>query len=82
MVDFYCPKYKLAIELDGEVHFSEEQQERDRQRTEFLNSVGVNVIRFENCEVFKSTEWVLERIKENLSWCKQHQTPPPSGTPL
>jgi len=63
VVDFYCPKYKLAIELDGEVHFNEEQQEYDKQRTQFLNSVGVNVIRFENSDVFKNTERVLEIIK-------------------
>jgi len=68
VVDFYCPKYKLAIELDGKVHFNEEQQEYDKNRTEFLNSVEVNVIRFENCEVFKNTELVLERIKENLKF--------------
>ena len=83
VVDFYCPKYKLAIELDGEVHFSEERQEYDKKRTEFLNSVGVNVIRFENCQVFKSTEWLLERIKEKFKLQQTTLNPSPlRGTPL
>lgn len=66
IVDFYCHKYKLAIELDGAGHFTEEGRKRDVERTEFLNSVGVKVIRFENCEVFLYPMQVLDEIKKNL----------------
>ena len=66
VVDFYCPKYKLGIELDGAVHFTEEGRRKDKQRTEFLNSVGVKIIRFENFEVFEFPMRTLEEIKRNL----------------
>lgn len=66
VVDFYCHKYKLAVELDGAGHFTPEGREYDVRRTEYLNSVGVRVIRFENLEVFNYPGQVLEEIKRNL----------------
>ena len=66
ILDFYCPKYKLCIELDGAGHFTEEGQEYDNKRTNYLKSVGVLVIRFENFEVFDRPMQVLEEIKKNL----------------
>jgi len=66
VVDFYCHKYKLSIELDGAGHFTEEGREYDARRTEYLNSVGIRVIRFENIEVFNYPMQVLEEIKKNL----------------
>ena len=66
ILDFYCPKYKLAIELDGAGHFTDEGQEYDAKRTEYLNSVGIHVIRFENLEVFNYPGQVLEEIKKHL----------------
>ena len=67
VVDFYCHNCKLAIELDGAGHFTPEGQEYDARRTEYLNSVGVWVIRFENLEVFNYPMQVLEEIKKNLT---------------
>ena len=66
IVDFYCHKYKLAIELDGAGHFTDEGREYDAPRTEFLNSVGVTVIRFENTLIFNYPMQVLEEIKSRL----------------
>ena len=66
VVDFYCPKYKLAIELDGAGHFTEEGQKYDDKRTNYLNSVGVRVIRFENLEVFEYPMRTLDEIKKQL----------------
>jgi len=66
IVDFYCHKYKLAIELDSAGHFTEEGQEYDARRSAFLYSVGIRVIRFENLEVFNYPMRVLEEIKKNL----------------
>lgn len=66
VVDFYCHKYRLAVELDGAGHFTEEGKEYDQKRTEYLNSVGIRVIRFENLEVFDYSMQVLEEIKKNL----------------
>ena len=64
IVDFYCPEEKLVVELDGEVHCDEEAIKYDEKRTEFLESVGLKVIRFENQDVLKNTEYVLSKIKE------------------
>ena len=66
VLDFYCPKYKLAIELDGAGHFTEEGQKYDADRTEYLNSLGVRVLRFENFEVFEYPLRTLDEIKKCL----------------
>ena len=63
VVDFYCPEEKLVVELDGDVHFNEEAIKYDKKRTEFLESLGLKVIRFENQDVLKNTEYVLSKIK-------------------
>lgn len=63
VVDFYCPSEKLSIELDGSPHFTEEGIENDKRRTEYLRTVGINEIRFENAEVFEFTNEVLNKIK-------------------
>jgi very-short-patch-repair endonuclease len=59
IVDFYCPEEKL----DGEVHFNEESFKYDKDRTEYIESLGLKVIRFENNEVLKNTEYVPEKIR-------------------
>ncbi|WP_337872718.1 endonuclease domain-containing protein [Ignavibacterium sp.] len=64
VVDFYCPEEKLVVELDGDVHFNTEAVDYDKERTEFLESVGLKVIRFENQDVLSNTEYVLSKIKE------------------
>ena len=48
IVDFYCHKVKLVIEIDGEIHLYEEQAERDTGRTAELENLGLTVIRFTN----------------------------------
>ena len=72
ILDFYCPAEKLAVELDGEGHFTEEGRKYDAERTAVLNSYGIQVIRFENKEVFENLEAVLEEIRRNFT------TPGPS----
>ena len=64
VVDFYCPEEKLVVELDGEVHFDEEAIKYDKKKTEYLESLGLTVIRFENNDVLKNTDYVLNKIKE------------------
>ena len=66
VVDFYCHKHKLAIELDGEGHFTEEGLKYDEERTEFLHSVGVKVLRFENFEVLDYPMRTLDEIRKYL----------------
>ena len=51
IVDFFCEKARLAIELDGSQHCSPEKVEYDRKRTAYLESLGLKVIRFSNLDV-------------------------------
>lgn len=70
ILDFYCPSEKLAIELDGEVHFGAAAREYDYERRLFLEHYGIKVLRFENKLVFEDLEWVLGVIKGNFGWRK------------
>ena len=67
ILDFYCPQKKLAIELDGNPHFTEGGNLYDQQRDEILNrQYGIYVLRFENELVYKRPEDVIDKIREAL----------------
>ena len=68
ILDFYCPSEKLAIELDGEVHFGDAARVYDYERRLFLEHYGIKVLRFENKLVFEELAWVLDVIKSNFGW--------------
>ena len=59
IVDFYCPAEKLVVELDGAGHFTPEGSEQDETRDTYLNSLDINVLRFENRDVFDNLDAVL-----------------------
>jgi len=67
-LDFYAPKIKLGIEIDGESHFfdkfDKEEQMKDNIRDEFLNKQGIKVLRFLNTEIMTNLGGCLTRIKE------------------
>ena len=63
ILDFYCPAERVAIELDGQPHFSPQAAEYDRERDIFLAFYGVRVLRFENHYIFTRPEYVLNSIK-------------------
>src|SRR5689334_17902847 len=62
VVDFYCYKLKLIIEVDGSVHDLKEVQEADLMRQRQLETDGLKVVRFTNEEILKTKELVIERI--------------------
>jgi len=62
IVDFYCPKARLVIELDGGQHYSEEGQLKDKVRDEFLSDLGLQVLRFSDRDVLTQIDSVLEKI--------------------
>ncbi len=66
IVDFYCPKLKLAVELDGGQHNQEENINYDKERTRFLNSLNIKVIRYWNHEVLESINDVLDDIVNKM----------------
>ncbi|MBT8196468.1 MAG: endonuclease domain-containing protein [Bacteroidia bacterium] len=67
ILDFYCPSKLLAVELDGDVHYNEDSLKKDTTRTNYLNSEGIEVIRFDNDEVTQRPEIVVEKIIEHLN---------------
>ena len=62
IADFFCAGARLVIELDGSGHFTEEQQRIDAERTEYLESVGLMVLRFNNMDVQKNFYGVCTEI--------------------
>ena len=66
ILDFYCPKRKYAVELDGSQHGEELQQQHDIQRTQYLAQQKICVLRFWNNEVLTNLEGVWQKINEEL----------------
>ena len=65
ITDFYCPLKKLVIELDGSQHLDNE--EYDKERTEYFEDLGIKVLRFWNSDVNKNLNEVLIKIEEELN---------------
>ena len=61
IVDFYCHKAALVIEVDGDIH--DLQKEEDTQREKALSELGLRIVRFRNDEVLKNLSEVVEQIK-------------------
>ena len=67
IVDFYCHKAKLVIELDGSQHCEPEKLEYDRVRTAHLEQDGLYVMRISNKDVSKQFRIVCEAIHEAIT---------------
>ncbi len=68
IVDFYCAGLQLVIEIDGDSHA--ETAEYDAERTRFLGSLGLRVIRFSNDDVLRNIEGVYEELSKTISAIK------------
>ena len=66
VLDFYCPREKLAIEVDGRHHYIGDGPARDAERTRYLEHFGIRVLRFRNEEVMGDLEGVLRTIRKAL----------------
>ena len=66
IVDFYCPKANLAIELDGGQRYSETGKAKDRARDDVLVKMGVKILRFSDRDVFENIGGVMEGIWSSL----------------
>ena len=62
IVDFYAPSVKLVIEVDGGQHFEAKHQARDRVRERYLVVLGLRVLRFDNLQVLRAIDGVVEAI--------------------
>ena len=63
ILDFYCAKAKLAIELDGSQHFEPDKLEKDRIRTSYLEGLGIYVLRIPNNEIWHNLNGVCDQIQ-------------------
>ncbi|MGM9584161.1 MAG: endonuclease domain-containing protein [Faecousia sp.] len=62
IVDFYCAKAKLVLELDGSQHYDPETVAKDAQRTAYLESIDLMVMRFSNEDIKRNLRGVCEQI--------------------
>lgn len=67
ILDYFCVEQQIEIEIDGGIHTEPDQVERDIQRTEFLNQLGVRILRFDNGEVENHLNQVLKQIQASCS---------------
>ena len=65
IVDFYCAKFKLAIEIDGASHAN--KKEYDDFRTEYLNLIGIKVLRFSDKQINENLNCVILQISESIA---------------
>jgi very-short-patch-repair endonuclease len=63
IVDFYCAKLKLVIEIDGDIHYTDHAQDYDLKRTQILEGYGLRVIRFTNDDVLNNFGGVCQVIE-------------------
>ena len=61
IVDFYCQDLQLAIEVDGESHYGNE--ERDKRKDNRLSQLGVTVLRFDDSDIIYQLDKVIEKIE-------------------
>jgi len=62
IVDFYCKKLNLVIEVDGESHYHDEAPVRDRERQDILEDMGLSFLRFDDLDVKHNMAFVLGEI--------------------
>lgn len=63
-MDFYCYKSALVVEVDGDIH--DLQHEEDVRREKVLSEIGLKIVRFRNDEVVKNLSAVVEKIRKQI----------------
>jgi very-short-patch-repair endonuclease len=66
IVDFYCHRHKLAIEVDGEIHLNEDTLSYDQGRQYEIEKFGIKVLRFTNRDVIDNTQQVVDKILDEI----------------
>ncbi|HLD48517.1 MAG TPA: DUF559 domain-containing protein [Desulfobaccales bacterium] len=67
IVDFYAPKARLVIEIDGSQHLEPPQAAKDRERDEYLGKLGLTVLRINGRQVLKETDAAVELIYQTIT---------------
>ncbi|MBR3692233.1 MAG: DUF559 domain-containing protein [Clostridia bacterium] len=73
IVDFYCASAHLVIELDGSQHYEAQTSLHDAERTKYLESFGLKVLRFSNRDIDRNFRAVCEQIDAVI--CSRAQSP-------
>ena len=66
VADFFCHKAKLVVEIDGEIHDTEDRKKEDERRTTVFAGRGLEEIRFRNDEVLSGIDKVIGKITEKV----------------
>jgi len=66
IVDFYAPRIRLVVEIDGSQHLEKDYASRDRIRDGYLDSLGLKVLRFNSREVLTNIEMVLDVLYRTM----------------
>lgn len=64
VLDFYCPAIRLCIELDGEIHNDNRQEQHDIKRSQYFNAQNIHILRYENRLVWDAPDDIVTQIKE------------------
>jgi very-short-patch-repair endonuclease len=64
VIDFYCPGLKLAIEVDGDIHFTPKARAHDSLRQAHIESFGIQFLRIKNDDIYSNLDSVLDEIAE------------------
>ncbi|MBQ1977979.1 MAG: endonuclease domain-containing protein [Ruminococcus sp.] len=76
IVDFYCACDKLVIELDGSHHYTELGLSSDKERDEYLKSLGLTVVRYTNLDIKRNFRGVCEDILQHMPTSSERLTSP------
>ncbi len=66
IIDFYCPALKLAIEIDGAVHYFDEKTRKDKEKNDFLKTAGIKVVRIENLDLEEDYNSMLMHLEDQF----------------
>jgi very-short-patch-repair endonuclease len=72
IIDFYCPKLRLAIEIDGDIHDVVEQKLYDIERQHYLEGLGIKFIRVKNEEFSINPDKAFDKIETGIKACPVH----------
>ena len=82
IVDFFCNKLMLAIEVDGYTHTFERTAEKDTVKVQKLEELGISVLRFSDDDVLTNIEGVLQSIRDFIFISEKKLTAHTPQSPL
>ena len=79
VLDFYCPRLRLAIEIDGDSHFiNQDAIDYDKERQDYIENLDITFLRFTNAQVNQSNDDVINEITNKVKELQNRNPPRPS----